>query len=91
MKNPTTYEVFAPEEVGLARQLVIGKHSGSASIRAKFMEFAIELDDQTSQDVLAEVRKVAVELKRSLFSKELMYIYQDYLRRKGKELDPTCG
>jgi homocitrate synthase NifV len=91
LKNPTTYEVFAPEEVGLERQIVIGKHSGSASIRAKFKEFAIELDDKTAQDILAEVRKAAVELKRSLFEKEMMYIYQDYLRRKGKEFDPTRG
>ena len=29
IKNPKTYEVFAPEEVGLSRQIVIGKHSGS--------------------------------------------------------------
>jgi homocitrate synthase NifV len=91
IKNPTTYEIFAPEEVGLERQIVIGKHSGTASIKSKFKEFAIELDEQTAQDILAEVRKAAIELKRSLFSKELMYIYQDYTRKKGKELDPTCG
>ena len=30
LKNPLTYEVFKPEEVGLERQMVIGKHSGSA-------------------------------------------------------------
>jgi len=29
------------------------------------------------------VRKTAVELKRALFDKELMYIYQDYLGRLG--------
>jgi hypothetical protein len=29
------------------------------------------------------VRKTAVELKRALFDKELMYIYQDYLARLG--------
>lgn len=91
IKNPLTYEVFSPEEVGLTRQLVIGKHSGSASIVAKFKEFGIELDQESSQKILAEVRKVSVELKRSLFEKELVYIYQDYLRRHGKEIDPSCG
>jgi hypothetical protein len=29
------------------------------------------------------VRQTAVELKRALFDKELMYIYQDYLGRLG--------
>ncbi|MDI6715748.1 MAG: homocitrate synthase [Actinomycetota bacterium] len=91
IKNPKTYEVFSPEEVGLQRQIVIGKHSGSASIIAKFKEFGIELDRETAQDLLAEVRKAAVELKRSLFEKELMYIYHDYLRKTGRELEPDRG
>lgn len=91
IKNPKTYEIFSPEEVGLERQLVIGKHSGSASIINKFREFGVELEQDAAQEILAEVRRAAVELKRSLFSKELVYIYQDYLRKKGKELEPNCG
>jgi len=97
IKNPKTYEIFSPEEVGLERQLVIGKHSGSASIVSKFKEFGVELDEETAQAILAEVRSASVELKRSLFEKELMYIYQDYLRKTGKdpntgkELEPNCG
>lgn len=90
IKNPKTYEIFSPEEVGLERQLVIGKHSGSASIIQKFKEFGIELDKESASDILAEVRSASVGLKRSLFSKELMYIYQDYLRKSGKEHVPTC-
>ncbi len=31
IKNPRTYEAFDPEEIGLERQIVIGKHSGSAA------------------------------------------------------------
>jgi len=91
IKNPKTYEIFSPEEVGLTRQLVIGKHSGSASIVAKFKEFGVELDQEMAQEILVEVRKASVELKRSLFEKELVYIYQDYLRKSGKELEPNCG
>jgi len=97
IKNPKTYEIFSPEEVGLERQLVIGKHSGSASIVSKFKEFGVALDEDTAQAILAEVRSASVELKRSLFEKELMYIYQDYLRKTGrdpktgKELEPNCG
>ncbi len=85
IKNPKTYEVFSPEEVGLERQLVIGKHSGSASIMNKFKEFGVDLDPAAAQEILTEVRRVAVELKRSLFDKEIVYIYQDYLRKHGKE------
>lgn len=81
LKNPLTYEVFKPEEVGLERQIVIGKHSGKAAIKAKFREYGIELDDQEATDILAMVRAQAVELKRSLFDKELVYIYEEYKKR----------
>lgn len=82
IKNPLNYEVFTPEEVGLERQLVIGKHSGSKSIKIKFKEFLIELDDHDCQEILRMARKLAVELKRGLFEKELMYLYKDYLAQK---------
>lgn len=82
LKNPLNYEVFRPEEVGLERQIVIGKHSGTASIKAKFAkEYGIELDDKEASDILAMVRSHAVELKRSLFDKELVYIYEEYKKK----------
>jgi len=82
IKNPLNYEVFSPEEVGLERQLVIGKHSGSRSIERKFDEFGIELSAEDSQEILKMARKLAVELKRGLFEKELMYIYKDFKAHK---------
>jgi homocitrate synthase NifV len=84
IKNPLNYETFAPEDVGLERQIVIGKHSGSRTIYRKFQEFGIELQQEDADEILRMVRKTAVELKRALFSKELMYIYQDYLKKSGK-------
>lgn len=80
IKNPLTYEVFSPEEVGLTRQLVVGKHSGSRTIQHKFQEYGIDLSDQEAEIILARARQMAVELKRALFDKELMYIYQDFLK-----------
>ncbi|WP_407929495.1 homocitrate synthase [Heliomicrobium gestii] len=77
LKNPKTYEVISPEEVGLARQIVIGKHSGTASIKSKFREFEIDLTEVQAAEVLARVRETAVELKRTLFEKELMFIYEE--------------
>lgn len=79
LKDPRTYEVFRPEEVGLERQIVIGKHSGTSAIRAKFEEYGIHLSKEAADEILARVRVAAVELKRPLFDKELAYIYEDYL------------
>ena len=81
IKNPITYEAFSPDEVGLQRQLVIGKHSGSRAIQHKFREFSIELSDDEATAILQEVRRIAVDLKRALFDKELVYIYQDLVER----------
>jgi len=84
MKNPLTYEVFSPEEVGLERQMVLGKHSGSAAVRSKFKnEYGIELSAKEADEILSGVRKMSIDLKRSLFDKEIMYIYEEYMKEKG--------
>ncbi|MBS3943713.1 MAG: homocitrate synthase [Dethiobacter sp.] len=88
LKNPLTYEVFSPEEVGLERQIIIGKHSGSKAVKMKFLEYGIDLSDEDADGLLAVVRSVTIDLKRHLFDKELMYIYEDYLyeRKQPREI-----
>lgn len=74
-KEPSTYEIFHPSEIGGERQMVIGKHSGKSALQIKFKEYGIDLDKQLAAKVLEEVRKKSVEVKRTLFDKELMNIY----------------
>ena len=78
MKNPQTYEVFTPDEVGLQRQIVVGKHSGSRTIEMKFGEYGIDITRDEASAILPVVRHRAVELKRPLFDKELVEIYMQY-------------
>lgn len=78
IKNPKNYEAFSPDEVGLERQLVIGKHSGRASILKKFEEYGEELDNKAADWLLEKVRETSVNLKRSLFDKELVQLYREY-------------
>jgi len=82
IKNPRNYEVFSPEEVGLTRQLVVGKHSGTHTLVHKFREFGIELSEEEARELLVHVRATAVQLKRALFDKELMYLYNDMLAER---------
>jgi homocitrate synthase NifV len=85
LKNPDSYEAFSPAEVGLERQIVIGKHSGSKVLIHKFAtEFGIDLDEDSAQALLVEVRSAAVELKRPLFTKELMLLYEEINHPGGK-------
>jgi len=83
IKNPLTYEVFKPEEIGLERQIVIGKHSGSAAISYKFKEFGIELDAAATAYILSQVRTLAVNLKRTVFDKELIYLFNEYINQQS--------
>lgn len=82
IKNPLTYEVFRPEEVGLARQIILGKHSGSASVKSKFREYGIEVSDGDAHELLNRVRQMAIDKKRSLFDKELVCIYEEYMKER---------
>jgi homocitrate synthase NifV len=84
IKDPSTYEVFSPEEVGLQRQIIIGKHSGSKAVMLKFREYGIDLSKEETDELLALIRSVTVDMKRTLFDKELMYIYEDYLYEKKR-------
>ncbi|HVJ48144.1 homocitrate synthase [Desulfitobacterium sp.] len=86
LKNPSNYEAFRPEEVGLERQIVIGKHSGTASIKAKFRdEYGHEISEDEANEILKRVRAMSVDMKRSLFDKELAYIYKDMNRAQSSE------
>lgn len=75
IKNPHTYEVFSPDEVGLERQIVVGKHSGSRTLEMKFEEYGLELSRDEAVALLPLVRTKAVQIKRPLFDKELVELY----------------
>jgi len=82
LKHQGTYEPFEPQEVGLQRQIIIGKHSGSATLKAKFAEYGIHLTDHQTEELLPKIRSYAVDMKRHLFDKELVYIFEDYYGKR---------
>ncbi len=82
IKYPGTYEIFSPDDVGMERQIVIGKHSGSKAIMLKFLEYGIKLTEEEATELLPMIRRNTVQMKRTLFDKELVYIYEDYMHKK---------
>ena len=84
IKNPKNYEAFDPSVVGLERQIVIGKHSGKAAIVNKFSEYNITLTDEEASGILELVRATSVNLKRSLFDKEVVKLYKEYENNLNK-------
>lgn len=77
IKNPKTYELYSPDEIGLTRKLIVGKHSGTAGIKNKLLQLGIHMEDEMGPDMLQKVRSHSIELKRSLNDMELLRIYAD--------------
>lgn len=84
IKDPSTYEFLDPVELGLERKIIIGKHSGTASIKARLKEYGIFIDEELAKDMLQEVRSMAVALKRPLLDRELISIYKNMLNLDQK-------
>ncbi|AFY34384.1 homocitrate synthase [Calothrix sp. PCC 7507] len=76
LQNPSTYEPFAPEEVGRERSLVIGKHSGRHLLSSLLQQHGIILNPEATQSVLDAVRQESTQKKRSLTIQELLDLAQ---------------
>ena len=80
LKHPLSYQPFLPDQIGRDRyELVIGKHSGSASLQHFFSGRGIIMTRSEANHLLALVRKTATEKKRALKPEELERIYNNAL------------
>lgn len=93
MKNPELYEPFSPHLVGLSRKLVIGKHSGTASLRAKLQTWNMPLSDFDAALLLGMVRNLAVAQKGMVNDLQLIDLYDEVCgltKYDGIEGDEIC-
>ncbi|MDD5503097.1 MAG: homoaconitate hydratase [Candidatus Thermoplasmatota archaeon] len=56
LKNPATYEPIAPELVGNSRRLMLGKHSGSAVVKAMLAENGLCATEAQLQKIIGAVK-----------------------------------
>ena len=64
MKDPSTYESIKPEEIGRKRRIVLGKHSGSASVEAALNEMKYSPDDPQLKEILKRIKQLGDAGKR---------------------------
>lgn len=92
LKNPRNYEGFDPAEVGLSRYLVLGKHSGTSSVLARFKELGINMSREEAARLMEHVREKSQEVRRPLKDRELRRLYQVCNRMSGAvALDRVAG
>ncbi|MCR9125800.1 MAG: 2-isopropylmalate synthase [Rhodobacteraceae bacterium] len=72
LKNAETFEIMRPEDVGLlATNIVMGKHSGRAALRAKLGELGFELGDNQLRDVFVRFKELA-DRKKEVYDDDLV-------------------
>ena len=64
IREPTTYESVKPEMVGRKRRIVLGKHSGTASVEAALTEMNYKADDRQVKEIVKRIKQLGDEGKR---------------------------
>jgi 2-isopropylmalate synthase len=84
LKNAETFEIMRPEDVGLSEtNLVMGKHSGRAALRAKLKDLGFELGDNQLNDVFVRFKALA-DRKKEVFDEDLIALMTDRDRGRGR-------
>jgi homocitrate synthase NifV len=71
LRDTGTYQALDPAIFGRQHEIVLGKHSGSASIRTMLRSIGLEGDHQRVDDILDAVRARASRYKRAVSVEEL--------------------
>ncbi|MFV2052292.1 2-isopropylmalate synthase [Aliiroseovarius sp. YM-037] len=97
LKNAETFEIMRPEDVGLAEtNLVLGKHSGRAALKAKLSELGYNLADNQLKDVFVRFKALA-DRKKEVYEDDLLALMRDsssdaeHDRIQVKFLRVICG
>jgi len=72
LKNAETFEIMRPEDVGLsATNIVMGKHSGRAALRAKLRDLGYELGENQLNDLFVRFKELA-DRKKEVYDEDLV-------------------
>jgi len=85
LKNPLTYEIISPEEVGVPkRQLVLGKHSGRNALRTALVEIGYTPTPEELDECYKRVSALADESK-NVRARDLLAIARRVIPTRGTE------
>jgi 2-isopropylmalate synthase len=71
LRHRETYEIMAPEDVGVPRsQLVLGKHSGRAALAERLRELGFALEEAALNQAFAQFKALA-DRKKEIFDADL--------------------
>ncbi|HOX68762.1 MAG: homocitrate synthase [Rhizobacter sp.] len=77
LKDRRNYESIDPAELGRSHRIVLGKHSGSAGVRAAFGRLDLQLAEESVPALLERIRELAMRTKRAPDDADLKRLYLD--------------
>ncbi len=83
--DPSTYELFKPEDVGLERKIIIGKYSGISALKSKLDSLGYKVKNEEAKEISEITRNKSVALKRSLYDSEIIDVYKSYKGESSKK------
>ncbi len=86
LKSSDLYEPFLPEEVGLERRFVIGKHSGKAAVLKKIQEYGIHVRHPQIKTLLERAKQLAMFQKSALLDEQFLTLAREVEVHEGS----TC-
>ena len=85
LKEPSTYEIMRPEDVGVAKtDLVLGKHSGRAALADRARALGYRLTGEQVQSVFDEFKKLA-DKKKEIYDGDIVALIQQQLQGVQEE------
>ncbi|KAL2242430.1 2-isopropylmalate synthase A-like [Sesamum indicum] len=99
LKNKNTYEIIAPEDIGLLRSnesgIVLGKLSGRHALKAKMLELGYDIDGKELDDLFSRFKNVAGN-KKIITDDDLIALVSDEVFQpqvvwKLEDVQVTCG
>jgi len=85
LKEPSTYEIMRPEDVGFAKtNLVLGKHSGRAALGDRARTLGYHLNDEQLRSIFGEFKKLA-DKKKEIYDGDLVALIQQEIQAEVEE------
>jgi 2-isopropylmalate synthase len=85
LKEPTTYEIMRPEDVGFAKtDLVMGKHSGRRALKARAEALGFHITGEQLQTVFEEFKRLA-DKKKDIYDGDIVALIEQQLHGVAEE------
>lgn len=89
LKNPTTYEIMRPIDVGfLKTDLVLGKHSGRAALADRAKTLGFELNQEQLVKVFEEFKKLA-DRKKNIYDEDILALIEQEIHERKDKSEPV--